>query len=126
MSVNFDIVLALSRAPRPKEYMSYNFPSFRKRMYDLKKMWFRFEEVIDTHTGVLHIDMAYVPLGLEIDNKKETIRVGNYWRDYRNKLEQERNKKEQLHDFYYNATPIQILWYEFKESVKQFISKLFK
>ena len=95
-------------------------------MYDLKKMGFKFEEVVDTHTGVLHIDMVYVPLCLEIDNKKETIKVGNYWRDYKNKLEQKRNEEEQMFYFFRNATLSQLLWYEFKESVKQFISKLFK
>ena len=126
MSANYDIVLALSIAPRPIEYMRYNFPSFRKRMYDLKKMWFKFENVIDTHTWVLHVDMVNVPLSLEIDNEKETIKVGDYWRDYRNKLETERNEEEQMLDFFSNATLSQLLWYEFKESVKQFISKLFK
>lgn len=122
MSTNYNIVQALYNSPRPIEYMRYNFTSFRKRLYDLKKMGFDFEEVLDTETWLICIDMTYIPEETIINKEKQTIKVGNYWRDYRNKL----NKREQLMSFINNATHIQLLYLKLKALVKEFISKLFK
>lgn len=123
-SANFIIVTELRQNSRSVRYLKCHVKNLHKRLYDLKKMGFAFDEF--TENWLDCIDMIYIPDDLYIDFDKQTIKVGNYWNDYRNDLEKSRNEDEQLYDFYCNATLPQLLWFEFKESVKQFISKLFK
>lgn len=80
-------------------------------------MGFEFEEVTDTVTGELCIDMTHIPEEAYIDRHKQIIKVSNYHRNYRNKLEMERIEEEYQSKF---ATPS--LWI----AIKNYLDKLFK
>jgi len=101
-------------------------PKLYKRLYDLKKMWFEFNEYFNKETDVTCLDMISIPDDLYIDHDKQIIKVWNYWNDYRNNLDMQRIEEEYTNEFYCNATPSQLLWFEFKESVKNYFTKLFK
>lgn len=101
-------------------------PKLYKRLYDLKKMWFEFNEYLDKETDVTCLDMVSIPDDLYIDHDRQIIKVWNYWNGYRNNLDMQRIEEEYTTEFYCNATLSQLLWFEFKESVKNYFTKLFK
>lgn len=125
-SSNYLIVESLIGYPIAISVLKEYVPSFSKRLSELKKMWFVFEEVIDTNTGILCLDMIHIPEDTIINHDTKNIKVGNYWRDYKNEQDIKRIERWYASEFQSHTDNLSSIWNELIMEVKQFISKLFK